>query len=78
MNEGVLCQYFSQTSAPKLHIGCGKHILSGWLNADNYSPDPSLPVYCFDASQNFQFADGTFAYVFSEHMIEHISYSAGL
>jgi predicted SAM-dependent methyltransferase len=77
-NQKFLRQYFAQTTMPKLHVGCGKHILSGWLNADNYLQDPSLPVYCFDASQKFPFAEGTFAYVFSEHMIEHISYSAGL
>ena len=77
-NQRVLRRYFSQTSVPKLHVGCGKHILSGWLNADGYAPDPSLPVYRFDATQKFPFADGTFAYVFSEHMIEHISHSAGL
>jgi SAM-dependent methyltransferase len=71
-------QYFSQTTTPKLHIGCGKHILSGWLNTDSYLQDPSLPIYLFDASQKFPFGDATFAYVFSEHMIEHISYPAGL
>ncbi len=77
-NERILRQYFSQTSVPKLHVGCGPHILSGWLNANDYLPDPSLPVYCLDATQKFPFADETFAYVFSEHMIEHISHSAGL
>jgi predicted SAM-dependent methyltransferase len=77
-NQKILREYFTQTTTPKLHVGCGKHILSGWLNADTYLQDPSLPVYCFDASQKFPFADGTFAYAFSEHMIEHISYSAGL
>jgi hypothetical protein len=46
--------------------------------ADTYLQDPSLPVYCIDASQKFPFADGTLAYVFGEHMIEHISHSAGL
>jgi len=77
-NPEILRQYFSQTTTPKLHVGCGKHILSGWLNTDSYLQDPSLPVYVLDASQKFPFADATFAYVFSEHMIEHISYSAGL
>lgn len=77
-NPEILRQYFSQTTTPKLHVGCGKHILSGWLNTDSYRQDPSLPVYLFDASQKFPFADASFAYVFSEHMIEHISYSAGL
>jgi len=74
----ILHQYFSQTTTPKLHVGCGKHILSGWLNTDSYPQDPSLPIYLFDASQNFPFTDETFAYVFCEHMIEHISYPAGL
>jgi len=77
-NRKILRQYLSQTTTPKLHVGCGKHILSGWLNTDTYVQDPSLPIYRFDARQRFPFADGTFAYVFSEHMIEHISYSAGL
>ena len=77
-NPEILRQYFSQTTTPKLHVGCGKHILSGWLNTDSYLQDPSLPIYLFDASQKFPFANATFAYVFSEHMIEHISYSAGL
>jgi predicted SAM-dependent methyltransferase len=77
-NRQILRRYFSQTTTPKLHVGCGKHILSGWLNTDTYVQDPSLPIYSFDARQRFPFADGSFAYVFSEHMIEHISYSAGL
>jgi predicted SAM-dependent methyltransferase len=77
-NRQILRQYFSQTTTPKLHVGCGKHILSGWLNTDTYVQDPSLPIYCFDARQKFPFADGIFAHVFSEHMIEHIPYSAGL
>jgi predicted SAM-dependent methyltransferase len=76
-NRRVLRQYFAQTAAPKLHVGCGKHLLPGWLNTDTYSPDRSRPIYCLDATQKFPFADGTFEYVFSEHMIEHISYSAG-
>jgi predicted SAM-dependent methyltransferase len=74
----VLHDYFSRTTTPKLHIGCGKHILSGWLNTDSCLHDPSLPIHLLDASRTFPFTDGTFAYVFSEHMIEHISYPAGL
>ena len=73
----ILRRYFSQPTTPKLHIGCGTHVLPGWLNADSYIQDPTLPVCRFDAAQRFPFADETFAYVFSEHMIEHISYSAG-
>lgn len=77
-NRRILRQYFSQTTTAKLHVGCGKHVLSAWLNTDTCVQAPSLPIYRFDARQKFPFADGTFAYVFSEHMIEHIPYSAGL
>ncbi|WP_422001454.1 class I SAM-dependent methyltransferase [Reyranella sp.] len=77
-NQRLLRDYLSRTAAPKLHVGCGRHILPGWLNADTYIQDPALPVYWFDASRSFPFADETFEYVFSEHMIEHISHAAGL
>ncbi len=76
-DQEIVRRYFSETTTPKLHIGCGRHILAGWLNTDSYLQDPSLPVYLLDASKRFPFADETFAYVFSEHMIEHVSYSAG-
>jgi len=76
-DQEIVRRYFSETTTPKLHIGCGKHTLAGWLNTDSYLQDPSLPVYLLDASKRFPFADGTFAYVFSEHMIEHVSYPAG-
>lgn len=76
-DQEIVRQYFAETTTPMLHIGCGKHVLPGWLNADSYIQDPALPVCRFDASQKFPFADEAFAYVFSEHMIEHISYVAG-
>jgi predicted SAM-dependent methyltransferase len=65
-------QYFSNASLPKLHIGCGRHILPGWLNTNVQSSYRS--VFCFDATHPFPFPDRTFDFVFSEHMIEHISY----
>jgi predicted SAM-dependent methyltransferase len=60
----------------KLHIGCGDHILPTWLNSD-FEPDHP-GVMQLDATRAFPFEDGDFSYVFSEHMIEHISYADGL
>jgi predicted SAM-dependent methyltransferase len=60
----------------KLHIGCQLHVLPGWLNADIHPP--SDEVLCLDATKNFQLEGGSFDYVFSEHMIEHIPYDKGL
>ena len=67
--------YFASNESRKLHIGCGKNILPGWLNCD-YSPASSQAVY-LDATAPFPFADASFAFVFSEHMIEHVPYAAG-
>ncbi|MCA0303892.1 MAG: methyltransferase domain-containing protein [Proteobacteria bacterium] len=71
-------QYFAGTTTPRLHIGCGRHILPGWLNTDIHLQDPALPVYLLDGTRDFPFADATFDSVFSEHMIEHIPYPDGL
>jgi len=60
----------------KLHIGCGTNILPGWLNADFNTLHPA--VFHLDATRRFPFRNGEFAFVFSEHMIEHVSYSDGL
>lgn len=60
-----------------LHLGCGKHLLEGWLNAD-LQPDPSRGIVKLDAREPFPFADAGFDYVFSEHMIEHVPYVDGV
>jgi predicted SAM-dependent methyltransferase len=53
-----------------LHLGCGVHPLSGWLNSDLEPNDPA--VIRLDATQSFPFTDAAFDYIFSEHMIEHL------
>src|SRR4030095_12453732 len=55
---------------------CGDHLLDGWLNADLFPR--SAMVLHLDATGPFPFGDEEFDYVFSEHMIEHISYAQGL
>jgi predicted SAM-dependent methyltransferase len=69
-------KYLSEARVRKLHIGCGKNLLSEWLNMDH------CPIFrdalFLDARRPFSFSDHTFHYIFSEHMIEHISYNDGL
>jgi predicted SAM-dependent methyltransferase len=69
-------RYLSGARVPKLHIGCGKHLLFDWLNMD-YLPVFRDALY-IDARRAFRFSDNTFQYIFSEHIIEHISYGDGL
>lgn len=57
----------------KLNLGCGRNLLTGWLNADLYSISPL--IFQMDASRPFPFPDNSFHYVFSEHMFEHLDLS---
>jgi len=59
----------------KLHIGCGKNILPGWLNSDVDLEDGKVFI---DATARLPFHDGTVDYIFSEHFIEHLSYDDGM
>ena len=75
-DRAIGARYLAESDTPKLHIGCGVHLLSGWLNTDY---EPELPmVMHLDASQHFPFKEATFDYIFSEHVIEHISYRDGM
>jgi len=71
----VIANYFDTHQMRKLHVGCGANVLPGWLNSD-YFPESSQILH-LDATKPFPFGTKSFAYVFSEHMIEHISYSQG-
>jgi predicted SAM-dependent methyltransferase len=59
----------------KLNIGAGDHPLPGWVNVDLYSGHPVIGR--MDATQPFPFIGGEFDYIFSEHMIEHVTYEQG-
>ena len=55
----------------KLHIGCGRCLLSSWVNTD-IEPCSEKVLY-LDITKPLPFADSSFKYVFSEHVCEHIS-----
>lgn len=75
VDRQIIKKYTSQNDIRKLHIGCGRHILEGWLNTDYYLFSDT--IIFLDATQPFPLDNESFDYVFSEHMIEHISYSQG-
>jgi predicted SAM-dependent methyltransferase len=72
----LLNAYATSHQVRKLQIGTGSNFLKGWLNTD-YCP-LSPEVAFLDAAKPFPFQDATFDYVFSEHLIEHLTYPDGL
>lgn len=69
-------KHFFNHSTKKLHIGCGENILKDWLNSDYYPQSDN--IICLDSTRPFPFESNVFDYIFSEHMVEHITYPQGL
>jgi predicted SAM-dependent methyltransferase len=67
--------YLRRHAVKKLQIGSGLNLLDGWLNTDLHSSEDKIGV---DATRAFPFDDEIFDYIFSEHMIEHITYEDGV
>ena len=71
----------------KLHLGCGRNMIGGWINTDlNMVKFPSGPKH-LDVTDKFSIRekrkddiiidDNSIDYIFSEHLIEHLTYQEG-
>jgi predicted SAM-dependent methyltransferase len=76
LDRDIAYRYLAQSKEPKLHIGCGQHVLPDWLNTDR-SPN-SVEIMHIDATRPLAFKAETFDFVFTEHLIEHLPYRTGL
>jgi len=77
MNPRVT-EYLSANPVAKIQLGCGGNLLDGWLNTDGqcdgwFHPD-SVKL---NAAESFALPDSVFDYVYSEHVIEHLTYWQG-
>jgi predicted SAM-dependent methyltransferase len=54
----------------RLHLGCGKRIISGWVNIDGIEREGTDLQW--DLRQKLPFADGSAELIYSEHVIEHL------
>lgn len=72
----VIRGYLRSQPVRKLQLGAGPNPLAGWLNTDLRAVSPGCIF--LDASRPLPFGDETFDYIFSEHLVEHLSYGAGL
>jgi len=75
LQRRTIRDYFQSHPIRKLQLGSGENPLDGWLNTDL---EPSASMILLDIRQPFPFDDNSFDYLFSEHLIEHVSYQHGL
>lgn len=66
----------SKRSDVRLHWGCGRRHLDGWVNVDCV-PGPNVD-YVMDLRGRLPFRDGTVQYIFTEHVFEHLSPEHGM
>ena len=85
--ERRLCHLLLQRPPPPplepnlLNLGCGPHIYSGWINADDYAPKRRLrerkfrPNWTLDITRPWRCADDYWDGIFTQHVLEHVTYS---
>lgn len=61
----------------KLHLGCGRNYLAGWINIDLAHPRRSQDL-SWDLRRGLPFPDGAAAAIFAEHLFEHLDIACGL
>lgn len=67
----LVADYIKKHEVRKLHIGCGGNIFQSWLNSDLIPYSSSIAK--IDASKPFPIPSSSFNYVYSEHVIEHLT-----
>jgi predicted SAM-dependent methyltransferase len=73
-SSAIIADYLRDHSVRKVQIGAGASRLKGWLNTDI---EPGEGLAFLDATKRFPFEDASVHYLFSEHVIEHLSYDEG-
>lgn len=71
----IVRNYVAMRTIRKLQLGSGLKLLDGWLNTD-CSLVFNSPCF-LDVTREFPITDGQFDYVFTEHLIEHLTFKEG-
>jgi predicted SAM-dependent methyltransferase len=74
--NAALFRAFLRDEPRRLHLGAGPNRLPGWLNTDLYA-DPRHGLARLDTRERFPLPDDCCDLVFSEHMIEHLTFAEG-
>ena len=74
--DPALVNYLSKPGPHCLEIGAGWNSRPGWLATD-LAPPPGYSCMRLDATKSFEIPSESFDFVYSEHMIEHITFEDG-
>jgi predicted SAM-dependent methyltransferase len=69
-------RYLAENQVRKLQLGTAENVQPGWLNTDLHGYGRKDVVY-LDVRKPFPLPDASFDLVYSEHMIEHLTYADG-
>jgi predicted SAM-dependent methyltransferase len=72
----LIARYLAQNQVRKLQLGTAENAQPGWLNTDLHGYGRKDVVY-LDVRKPFPLPDASFDLVYSEHMIEHLTYADG-
>jgi predicted SAM-dependent methyltransferase len=72
-----ISSYLAEHADRKLQLGAGGHPLAGWLNTDLHDYGRPDELVYLDVRKPFPLPDASFDVVYSEHMLEHLSYADG-
>jgi predicted SAM-dependent methyltransferase len=70
-------RYLAQHEVRKLQLGAAENLRPGWLNTDLHGYSRGDELVYLDVRKRFPLPDASFDFVFSEHMIEHLTYADG-
>lgn len=70
-------RYLRSHDVRKLQLGAGEHPLEGWLNTDLHGYGRGGELVYLDVRKRFPLPDASLDFVFSEHMLEHLTYADG-
>jgi predicted SAM-dependent methyltransferase len=69
--------YLREHETRKLQLGAGEHPHAGWLNTDLHGYGRGHELVYLDVRKRFPLPDASFDFVYSEHMLEHLTYAEG-